>query len=101
MKKRQTARSRLLGGRPIKKIVNEQRTLMVREGRGPGVQGGGRLADFSSARGWQKYRQKDEHFRYEIGHKKTHKGKRGIEQPVNPNIDRILIVKKTNKSLLN
>ncbi len=61
---------------------------MVREGRGRGVQGGGRLADFSSASGRQKYRQKDEHFRYEIGHKKTHKGKRVIKQPVNPNIDR-------------
>jgi hypothetical protein len=59
---------------------------MVREGRGRRVQGGGRLADFSSAR-MAKVSTEGRTLRYEIGHKKIHKGKRGIEQPVNPKID--------------
>ncbi len=43
--------------RKLKKEVGV-RTLMVKGGGG-GVKGGGRLAGFSSVRGWQRYRQVD------------------------------------------
>jgi hypothetical protein len=42
--------------------------------RGEGVQGGGRLAGFSSARGWQRYQQTDILVGIREAIKKTHKG---------------------------
>ncbi len=62
---------------------------MVGGGEGGEVQGGGRLAEFSSARGGgAKVSTEGRTLRYEIRHKNTHKGIRVIEQPVNPNVAR-------------